>query len=271
VSRPAGRLGLVVAVLLGGVLLAGCGSGSGSGTGSSPAQAAGASATPSTGDVVDLVVAAGVRTLPLVDQNGRTVTLSSLTGRTVVVTPNLTLCQEMCPLISANIGAADRAVAASGLSAKVTFLEVTVDPERDDQAHLLAYQHLYGAQANWEFLRGTPAQIAAFWNAFHLSYSRAPNEPGTAAPKDWLTGAPLSYDVAHQNILYVLGADGHIKWLTDAAPKVGSTALPDRLRAFLSSQGLHNLAGPDGPIWTVADLDQAIAYVAGTPVAPAAG
>jgi len=101
-------------------------------------------------------------------------------------------------------------------------------------------------------------------------------EPETAArvrrcvlPHDWLTGAAMTYDVDHQNILYVLGADGQIKWLDDAAPDVRGSKLPDRLAAFLDAQGLKNVAAPDGPSWTPADLEQAIAYVVGSPVHPA--
>jgi len=261
------RLALI-AFLLGVGLAAGCSTGSASPTPTGAAPSA--SATPSTGDVLELTVPASVRSMPLVDQDGHTVTLASLTGQTVVVTPNLTLCQEFCPLISANIGSAVRAVASSGLSTKVTFLEVTVDPARDDAAHLLAYQHLYGVQPNWQFLRGTATQIAAFWNAFHLSYGRTANGPG-ADPRDWLTGAPLTYDVSHQNIVYVLGPGGDIKWLVDAAASVGTSPVPDKLRAFLNTQGEHNLVSPDGPVWTAADLEQAIAYVAGAPVHPAGG
>jgi protein SCO1/2 len=219
---------------------------------------------------VTLPVPAGVLQLPLVDQDGRIVTLASLRGRTVVVTPNLTLCQEICPLVSADIGAVQRAVANSGLADKVTFLEVTVDPERDDQAHLKAYQGLFGAEPNWEFLRGSPAQIAAFWSGFHLSYGKVANSPDDPHPKDWLTGSPMTFDVDHQNIVYVLGSDGEIKWLDEAAPDVRGTALPDRLTAFLDAQGLKNVAGPQGPSWTVADLEQAIGYVTGSPVRPAA-
>lgn len=223
--------------------------------------------TPATGDVLDLSIPAGVRALPLLDQDGRTVTLDSLRGRTVVVTPSLTLCQEICPLTTANLGAAQRAVADSGLTAAVTFLEVTVDPQRDDQAHLKAYQQLFGAQPDWEFLRGSAAQIAAFWDAFHLSYARVANEPG-AAPRDWLTGARLTFDVSHQNIVYVLAADGHIRWLVDAAPDAAGAPLPDRLRTFLSGQGLHNYASPDSASWTPAELEEAIGYVAHAAVHP---
>ncbi len=233
---------------------------------SSAGPAAAGQPTPSAGDVLDLAIPAAVQNLPLTDEDGHTLTLSSLHGRTVVVTPSLTLCQEFCPLISANIGAAQRAVTASGLTSKVTFLEVTVDPDRDDLPHLKAYQGLFGAQPNWEFLRGSAAQIAAFWNAFHLSYGKVANEPGDAHPKDWLTGAAMTFDVNHQNILYVLGADGHIKWLTDAAPNVMSAALPDTLKAFLDDQGIHNYASPSDPSWTAVQLEQAIAFVTGSPV-----
>lgn len=255
------------ALTLGGVALAGCSAGAATATGPPAVGSPRAAATPSTGDALDLTIPASVRALPLVDQDGRTVTLASLAGKTVVVTPSLTLCQEICPLTTANLGAAQRAVADSGLTAAVTFLEVTVDPQRDDQAHLKAYQQLFGAQPDWEFLRGSAAQIAAFWDAFHLSYARVANEPG-AAPRDWLTGARLTFDVSHQNIVYVLAADGHIRWLVDAAPDAAGAPLPDRLRTFLSGQGLHNYASPDSASWTPAELEEAIGYVAHAAVHP---
>jgi cytochrome oxidase Cu insertion factor (SCO1/SenC/PrrC family) len=219
--------------------------------------------------VLSLPVPAAVQSLPLMDQDGRTVTLASLRGHAVVVTPSLTLCQEVCPLISADIGAVVRAVAGSGLAGKVTFLEVTVDPQRDDQAHLKAYQGLYGAAPNWEFVRGSAAQIAAFWDGFHLSYGKIANDPDNPHPHDWLTGAAMTYDVDHQNILYVLGPDGQIHWLDDVAPDVRGTRLPDKLSAFLDAQGRQNVAAPNGPSWTPADLEQAIGYVTGSPVHPA--
>jgi protein SCO1/2 len=213
--------------------------------------------------VLQLPVPATVEGLPLVDQDGKVVTLASLRGRTVVVTPNLTLCQEICPLISADIGVAERAVGTSPLAGKVVFVEVTVDPGRDDVAHLKAYQAQFGTRPDWLFLRGTDAQIASFWNAFHLGYGKVANDPGDH-PHDWLTGAPMTYDVQHQNVLYVLGTGGQIDWLTEAAPNAVGTTLPDKLNAFLSAQGVANHADPAGPSWTPAQLEEAIAYVART-------
>ncbi len=200
--------------------------------------------------------------MALPNQDGKTVTLASLHGKTVVLSPSLTLCQEICPLISANFGVADRDVHSAGLSSSVDFVEVTVDPQRDNQAHLKAYQGLYGAQPNWQFLGGTPSQIAAYWNAFHLSYGRQPNEPGSH-PRDWLTGAPLTYDVDHENVVYVIRPDGHIAWLVDATPWVNGAQIPTKLESFLSDTGHHNQTIQAASSWDVADVLSAIRYVTG--------
>ena len=221
--------------------------------------------TPTNGDAVDLTVPTSVQNLRLHNQDGRVVTLDSLHGKTVVISPSLTLCQETCPLISANLRAADDAVRAAGLTNSVEFVEVTVDPQRDDQKHLKAYQGLYGASPDWEFLGGTSAQIAAFWNALHLSYGKEPNGPGET-PHDWLTGAPLTYDVSHQNIVYVLRPNGHVAWLVNASPDVRGQSIPTTLEKFLSEQGNHNVADPDNPSWTPQDVLQAIQYVTGKKV-----
>jgi cytochrome oxidase Cu insertion factor (SCO1/SenC/PrrC family) len=241
----------LVAALCTGALLAACGSSSGS---SRP--------VPSNGTTLDLTVPTSIEDLPLRDENGRPVTLSSLHGKTVVLSPSLTLCQEICPLISANFGVADRDVRAAGLTSSVEFVEVTVDPQRDDQTHLKAYQGLYGEQPNWEFLGGTPAQIAAFWNAFHLSYGRVAEDPGPP-PRDWLTGAPLTYDVDHENVVYVLRPNGHIAWLVDSTPWVNGAQIPPKLEKFLSETGRHNQTSVAQTSWDVPDVLQAIRYVTG--------
>ena len=180
----------------------------------------------------------------------------------MVLSPSLTPCQEICPLISANFGAADRDVRSAGLTRNVEFVEVSVDPQRDDQAHLKAYQGLYGAQPNWEFLGGTTTEIAAFWNAFHLSYGRVAEDPGPA-PHDWLTGAPLTYDVDHKNVVYVIRPNGHIAWLVDATPWVNGAQIPVKLEKFLSETGHHNQAIQAQSSWDVPDVLQAIRYVTG--------
>ena len=263
-------------LLLGGLLaLAGCSSSNSSVASNNPVTitvptptTAGGSnqPIPKIGTVLDLTIPADVAALSLHDQDGRVVTLASLKGKTVVVSPNLTLCQEFCPLISSNLRAVDQAVNAAGLQNKVVVLEVTVDPDRDDVKHLKAYQLLFGAEPNWEFLGGTSTQIAAFWAAFHLSYDKIANAASNPHPHDWLTGAPMTYDVDHSNIVYVLGPDGHIKWLVSASPNLNGAPIPHTLQTFLNKSGISNRNNLPNPDWTAADVEQAIAYVNGSPI-----
>ncbi len=216
--------------------------------------------------MVDIAIPPAVADLPLVNQDGKTVTLASLHGRTVVVSPNLTLCQEFCPLISANLRVVDRSVNASGLQSDVDIIEVTVDPQRDDLHHLKAYQALFGVEPNWNFLRGSSTQIASFWKAFDLSYSKTANDPENLHPHDWLTGALMTYDVDHQNIVYVIGPDGDINWLIEAAPYVNGAPIPATLTKFLDADGIKNKNTLSNPDWTAQDVEHAIAYVSGQPV-----
>ncbi|MDQ1496075.1 MAG: hypothetical protein QOG69_2558, partial [Actinomycetota bacterium] len=54
--------------------------------------------------------------LSLLDATGAPTTLASLHGKIVVLTDFLTLCQEICPLVSANFSKVQDAVARAGLS-----------------------------------------------------------------------------------------------------------------------------------------------------------
>jgi protein SCO1/2 len=218
---------------------------------------------PSNGTTFDVAVPASTASLPLVDQSGRSVTLGSLVGKTVVLVDFLTLCQEICPLTSANMSRVASAVDRAGLAGEVTIAEVTVDPERDDVAHLGAYQKLFGARPGWQFLTGKPADVAALWKSFGVATERKPlsDSPGS---HDWLTGTALTYDVDHQDVVIVIGPDGHERWLVNGTPSVSApTSVPSTLQSFLSDEGLANESAPQDPSWTAADVEEAITYVTG--------
>jgi len=259
--KPSGAR--LVALVVGGAIMTACSS-----TPSGPAASVSGSSrpTPSSGTAFDVAVPAEVANLPLLDQSGRIVTLASLKGKTVVLADFLTLCQEICPLTSANLRLVDDAVSRSGLTGSVQLLEVTVDPERDTPARLTAYQKLFGARPGWSFATGTTAQITALWKQFGVAYERTP-EPAGDAPADWLTGRPLTYDVDHQDVVIVIGPDGHERWLVNGTPHVStSEAVPPTLQGFLNDDGLANETAPADPSWTPADVEQAIAFVSGHPV-----
>ena len=76
----------------------------------------------------------------------------------------------------------------------------------------------------------------------------------------------MTYDVDHSNIVYVLGPDGHIKWLVSASPYVNGAPIPQTLQTFSNKAGTSNRNGLPNPDWTAADVEQAIAYASGNAV-----
>jgi cytochrome oxidase Cu insertion factor (SCO1/SenC/PrrC family) len=255
-SRRYAAIGLSVVAVVSMAILTAC-------TGGSTSAGSTAPPTPTSGTVLDIPVPAATSGLKLVDQSGKVVTLDSLHGKTVVLTDFLTLCQEICPLTSANMRVVNDAVTKAGASKDIAVIQVTVDPARDTPARLKAYQKLFGASPSWSFLTGTSGQITQFWKSFGVAYEKKP-EPKGQPPKDWLTGKPLTYDVDHQDIVFVLGPDGHERWLVDGTPRVPAKGLvPSTLQSFLNPDGLANETAPPDPYWTPKDVTQAVALVSG--------
>lgn len=206
---------------------------------------------PSLGTVVDFTVPAAIANIPLTEANGTTTTLAAYRGKPVMIADFLTLCTDICPLISANTAAMARALNADGEGAKVALLEISVDPQRDTPARLGAYQKLYGGPLDdWTLLRATAANTAKLWKFFGVEYKRV-KEPKPAAI-DWLTHKPLTYDVSHEDALIFLGANGHEQFIVNAAPNVQGHQPPGPLVKFLNPSGLVALNHPT-PVedWTV--------------------
>jgi protein SCO1 len=253
-ARLAGALVPVLAAVLAiGAILAGCGSGSAPGP--PPAYL---------GTVVDRPVPAGIADLPLTTDAGRPTSLGAWRGQVVVLADFLTLCQETCPLTTGNLLMMDRAVTAAGLGRRVRFAELTVDPDRDTPSRLRAYRKLTGAPANWLLLTGRPAVIERIWRYLGVWYQRAGEDspPGT----DWLTGRPLTYDVAHEDALLYLDASGRVRFVVIGAPNASGAPVAPALRRFLSAEGHANLSHPDASTWTAAEALAPIAWLTGRPI-----
>jgi cytochrome oxidase Cu insertion factor (SCO1/SenC/PrrC family) len=201
----------------------------------------------------------------LENQHGQTVSLAGLKGKVVVLAPFLTLCQDECPLVTAAFIGLQRDVKAAGLGSKVVFVEATVDPGRDTVARLAAYQPTYGA--NWDLWTGTPANLAAFWKAFGVSYQIVPEEQ--PAHSDWLTGKPLTYDVDHTDGYILIDAKGHERFVDSNAPNLHGK-LNKKLTALLNAGGVEGLHHPKPLDWSVNQALAAISWVVGTNI-PAAG
>ena len=217
----------------------------------------------SVGQQQDAAVPTAVSQTVLVSTTGERLNLASLEGKVLVVSDVMTLCQETCPLDTANVVAAARTVDRAGLGNKIEFLSITIDPNRDNPAHLRAYRRLYApAPTNWLVLTSTPRQLTSFWQDLGVYIQHVPDTP--PAPHDWLTGQPLTYDLTHSDELFFLDTRGRERYLLEGAPHVTAGApIPATLRRFLDATGQHNLTQPDPLAWTEPQLLQVLAWLTG--------
>jgi protein SCO1/2 len=202
--------------------------------------------------------------VPLVNQQGRAVSLAALRGKAVVLAPFLSLCQDECPLVTGAFISLQRDISAAGLAHRVVFVEATVDPGRDTVARLAAYEKEFGA--DWDLWTGTPADIAAFWKPFGVEYQIVPEEQ--PAKIDWYTGKPLTYDVEHTDGYILISPTGRERFVDASAPNQKG-ALSAKLRGLLNDGGVHELDNPQATDWTTTDALTSISWLLGTNV-PAA-
>lgn len=234
--------------------LAGCGSTHGPGAPSS-----------GVGTVIDRPVPSSVESLPLRDPAGHTVTLEGFHGKTVLISDSMTLCSEDCPLDTANVVAAARAADAAGLTDKVEFLTVTVDPARDDRRHLTAYRNLYDPHhelPNWQLLTASQADLTALWKYLGVYWQRIPED--SPPDHDWLTGKPLTYDIEHADEVLIFDPHGDERYIISGHAHVpASDGLPSMMRGYLSPEGRHHLLEPGADTWTSGDVLRALSWLSG--------
>jgi protein SCO1 len=256
VAGPARRgrgsaLTLLAAAAL--ALLAGCG-------GETAAASGIPAPSPAVGTALDAPVPASVASIPLTTASGARTSLAAFHGRPVLIADFMTLCNDVCPLISANVAAMARSLRADGYAGKVALLEITIDPQRDTPTRLRAYQKLYGGTLpGWTLLRADKAGTAALWKFFGVGYQRV--KEGKPADIDWLTHKKLTYDIQHTDDVVFLDARGHERFVIDGSPLVKG-GIPATLRKVLTAQGVQNLEHPQ-PVasWSVAQGMQVLSWL----------
>lgn len=228
------------------LLLAGCGGGSVP----APSRAL--------GQQLDLPVPPTVLHTTLVSSEGRHLDLAAFRGKVLVISVMMTLCQEVCPLDTANVVAAARAVEHAGLGDKVQFASITIDPRRDTPTRLRAYRRLFApAPADWTLLTGGKAALAKLWKVFGVYVHKVPQQKPAA--RDWLTGKPLTYDVSHSDQVFFIDGRSHLRFFLDGVPHVArGAAMPPQLLRFMSTTGHRNLNHAPSGAW---DLPQALDVV----------
>ncbi|MGH9096710.1 MAG: SCO family protein [Acidimicrobiales bacterium] len=214
----------------------------------------------SSGVVQNRVIPDSIRQIPLTDQHGQPVTLASLEGKAVMVVPFLTLCSDICPMTTGNLGQVEQALTHAGAASKVAIVEISVDPGQDDVARLAAYAKI--TDATWYLTTETPDDLAALAKYFGFYYQQVPQDDPPA--KDWLTGQPLTYDIDHSDGYSLINPSGHEVFANGASPDFHGT-LPAKLKDFLSDQGIAHLHNPVQPSWSPSDALAALGWVVKQP------
>jgi protein SCO1 len=132
----------------------------------------------------------------LVDTADQRFALSQLRGRVAVLSFVYTSCTTTCPLLTQQMVLLEDRLKRAGLwASSVSFVSVTIDPERDTAPVLKDYAQQFGAtDANWRFLRERPAQL----------------QPVLAAYDEW-TKRLSDGDIDHPARVYLIDRQGIIR------------------------------------------------------------
>lgn len=129
----------------------------------------------------------------LTDHTGRVVTDRSFLGKPVLLYFGFTSCPDVCPTDLARLQRIARRVQKQGGPA-LTPIFVSIDPGRDTPAKMKAYVSLFGA--DMVGLTGTPAQITAITDRYHVYYKKVPY------------GRQGQYMMDHSTFVFLLDRNG---------------------------------------------------------------
>jgi protein SCO1/2 len=157
------------------------------------------------------------------DQLGRRVSLSDHGGQVVVLTFLYTYCPDVCPLVTSQLRETQRQLGDD--AAQVSFLAVTVDPERDTAARAQEYSLKWDMADRWSFLVGERERLEQVWRSYYIDPAAVVPEDGqetdvhpeTVAKQGSVAGlrrdAAAHYNVAHSAPVYLIDREGRLSVL----------------------------------------------------------
>lgn len=175
-----------------------------------PQRPSGIPATVSDGQInlmgLSPVPTAAAPSFTLTDQNGRTLSLSSLKGKVVVLEFMDPHCTDICPIVSAEYVDAYRDLGA--LAGKAVFAAVNVNQYHAAVSDMMAYsreQRLITIPG-WHFFTGPLPALKTVWGAYGIEVQA----PGPDA------------DIVHTSAVYFIDPSGRERFV--AAPMADHTA-----------------------------------------------
>jgi protein SCO1/2 len=144
---------------------------------------------------------------------GRAVSLAAQKGQVVALTFLYTSCPDVCPLTAARFRAAQDELGPS--ASGVTFIAISVDPDRDTPQAVRDFSAAHGLSANWYYLVGGRAQLAPVWAAYGIGVQAG------------------STTVTHNDAVYLIDRSGRERALLHSEDL--ATDLASDLRVLLRS------------------------------------
>jgi protein SCO1 len=109
----------------------------------------------------------------LTSQDGKEVRLEDFRGKVVAVAFIYASCPDVCPLLTDKMARVQDELG-SDFGAKVAFVSITTDPERDTPAVLKGYAKAFEANlAGWSFLTGSPDAVREVARRYGVAVAKA--------------------------------------------------------------------------------------------------
>ena len=162
--------------------------------------------------------------VPLVDQNGRRVSLRTR-ARPTIVSFAYTRCPDpgMCALVTSKFALLQRSLSGTG----IRLVEISLDPAHDGPAVLHAYAAEVGARAErWSLATGNPNDVVALAERFGIVFDRTP-----------------SAAIRHTELVAIVASDGTLLDRVDGVRwRATDVAAQARADAGLASNPLQRMA-----------------------------
>ena len=120
-----------------------------------------------------LSVGSQVPDFKLVNQDGKSVSLSDYRGKGVIISFLFTRCPypDKCPMVGKKLQDLAELSQAIGQDSRLQVMAITLDPQYDKPAVLKAYAQGFDKKhSNWSFLTGSEEEIARVASAFGVLY-----------------------------------------------------------------------------------------------------
>ena len=149
----------------------------------------------------------------LTDQDGREVRMSDLRGKAVVLTFLYTACLDVCPAIGGKFGSLQDQFH-SELDAKVEFLAISVDPDRDTAERIKEFNKKFTVDLT--YLNGDQETLEPLWKTFGVAVQQVmANGTAIANVQHHDDEAPhppaLDYFVGHTAVVYLIDPEGMMR------------------------------------------------------------